>query len=150
MQARRMRKYTLRFESICFFLDIGRPATAADFLETYWFSSLLHTDVATVCENRTIYTDFVKASYSFCSSRLNQLFKWPWSGQNGFNMNIWKTKLLMVLFNCISISGWLSVKHTSTLVNSGSQLSRTIQRQAEAELGQAQPKLRLRLSINDF
>ena len=74
-RACRMRKYTLRFESICFFLDIGRPATAADFLETYWFSSLLHTDVATVCENRTIYTDFVKASYSFCSSRINQLFK---------------------------------------------------------------------------
>ena len=58
-----------------FFLTLAAvsPAMAADFLETYSFSSILHTDVATVCPNRAIYTDFVKAISSFCSSKFYQL-----------------------------------------------------------------------------
>ena len=58
-----------------FFLTLAavNPAMTADFLETYSFSSILHTDVATVCPNRAIYTDFVKAISSFCSSKFYQL-----------------------------------------------------------------------------
>ena len=133
-------KYRHSNENACGFnnrLYIVTSGTAIDRVyrscfKTYWFSSILHSDVATVCQNRVIYTDFVKASSSFCSSRLNQLFKFILCDlevvKMVFNMSVWKIKLLMVVFNCISISGWLSVKHTSTLVNSGSRLSRTIQR----------------------
>ena len=88
-----------------FFLTLADLLRLLIFLETYWFSSLLHTDVATVCENRTIYTDFVKASYSFCSSRLYQLFKFILYHLNlvkmVLNMNVWKKELMKVVFNFI-------------------------------------------------